>query len=59
MCELAWLHGSRIYFASVTVFYLLRNDAVGWDNNFVIQRVNTRCFESDHSRSCPVETRRG
>jgi secreted trypsin-like serine protease len=58
-CELAWVHGSRIYFADVTVFYLLQNDAVGWDNSFVIQRVNSRCFESDHSQSCPFQTKRG
>ncbi len=27
-CELAWVHGSRVYFAKVTVFYVLGNDAV-------------------------------
>jgi secreted trypsin-like serine protease len=58
-CELAWVHGSKIYFASVTVFYVLENDAVGWNNSFVVQRVSRRCFESKHSGRCAFQTKRG
>ncbi len=58
-CELAWLHGPKTYFASVTAFYLLRHDAVGWDNSFVIQRASSRCLASGRAPSCPVQTKRG
>jgi len=58
-CELAWLHGSRIYFADVTVFYVLKNNAVGWDNHFVFRRVSTRCYTGSHPQSCTFQTKRG
>lgn len=58
-CELVWRHGPKIYFAAVTVSYLLRNDTVAWDNSFVVQRVSARCLESGHARSCTFETKRG
>jgi trypsin len=58
-CELAWLHGSKVYFADVTVFYVLENDAVGWDNHFVFRRVSTHCYTSNHPQSCTYQTKRG
>ena len=58
-CELAWLHGSKVYFADVTVFYVLRNDAVGWDNHYVFRRVSTRCYTSSHPQTCTYQTKRG
>jgi len=58
-CELAWVHGSKIYFANVTVFYVLRDEAVGWDNSFVVQRVSSRCFQSNHRQTCAFQTKRG
>jgi secreted trypsin-like serine protease len=58
-CELAWLHGSKVYFADVTVFYVLKNDAVAWDKHFVFRRVSTRCYTSDHPQSCSYQTKRG
>ncbi len=58
-CELAWLHGSKIYFAGVTVFYVLKNDAVGWDNHYVFRRVSTRCYTSSHPQTCHFQTKRG
>lgn len=58
-CELAWVHASKIYFAKVTVFYVLQNNAVGWNNSFVFERVSRRCFESDHRQTCTFQTKRG
>jgi secreted trypsin-like serine protease len=58
-CELAWLHGSKVYFADVTVFYVLKNDAVGWDNHYVFRRVSTRCYTSSHPQTCTYQTKRG
>jgi secreted trypsin-like serine protease len=58
-CELLWRYRSRLYFASVTVFYTLQQNTVAWDNSYVIRRASARCLESDHSGNCPVETRHG
>jgi hypothetical protein len=58
-CELLWRFGPKLYFARVTVFYALQQNAVAWGNSYVVQRGSLRCLRSDHSRSCPVETRRG
>ncbi len=58
-CELLWRYGPKLYFATVTVFYALRQNAVAWDNSYVVRRASVRCLESDHSESCAVETRRG
>jgi trypsin len=58
-CELVWVHGPEIYFATVTVFYVLQNDTVGWDNNFVIQRASAQCIRSGRGQSCPMQTKRG
>jgi secreted trypsin-like serine protease len=58
-CELLWQYRSKLYFATVTVFYALRENAVAWDNSYVVRRASVRCLESDHSESCAVETRRG
>jgi secreted trypsin-like serine protease len=58
-CELLWRFGPKLYFGRVTVFYALQQNAVAWGNSYVVQRGSLRCLQSDHSRSCPVETRRG
>jgi secreted trypsin-like serine protease len=57
-CELLWQHGPKVYFASVTVFYVLRQNTVAWDNSFIIQRASASCLRSDRPR-CPVEIKRG
>jgi secreted trypsin-like serine protease len=58
-CRLLWRYGPKIYFGSVTVFYALQQNTVAWGNHYVVQRGSVRCLQSDHSRRCPVETRRG
>jgi secreted trypsin-like serine protease len=58
-CELLWQYGPKIYFATVTVFYLLREETVAWDNSYVVRRASARCLEGNRPRSCRVETRRG
>lgn len=57
-CEVLWQHGPKTYLAAVTVFYVLRQNAVGWESNFIVRRANTRCLQSGR-RNCPVESRRG
>jgi secreted trypsin-like serine protease len=57
-CELLWQHRSKVYFATVTVFYVLRQNAVAWDNSYVFRRASARCLQSNRP-SCPVEVRRG
>jgi secreted trypsin-like serine protease len=58
-CELLWRHGPKLYFATVTVFYVLQQNTVAWDNSFVVSRASVRCLQSAHSERCAVETRRG
>jgi secreted trypsin-like serine protease len=58
-CELLWRFGPKLYFATVTVFYAIRQNTVAWDNSYVVRRASIRCLRGDRSRSCPVETRRG
>ncbi|HEV7769369.1 MAG TPA: serine protease [Solirubrobacterales bacterium] len=58
-CELLWRYKSKLYFATVTVFYVLQQNAVAWDNSFMVSRASIRCLNSNHSDSCPVETQRG
>ena len=57
-CELLWQHRSKVYFATVTVFYVLRQNTVAWDNSFVFRRASAACLRSDRP-SCPVEVKRG
>lgn len=57
-CEILWQHGSRTYLATVTVFYVLRQNTVALDSNFVVRRASTRCLRSGR-QNCPVESRRG
>lgn len=57
-CELLWQHGPKVYFATVTVFYVLRHNTVAWENSFVFRRASVRCLRSDRP-SCPVEVKRG
>ncbi|HYJ21296.1 MAG TPA: serine protease [Solirubrobacterales bacterium] len=58
-CELLWRFGPKLYLGTVTVFYALQQNAVAWGNSYVVRRADIRCLQSDHSRRCPVETRRG
>lgn len=57
-CELLWQHKSKIYLAKVTVFYVLRQGTVAWDNSYAYRRANASCLRSDKPR-CPVEVKRG
>ncbi len=58
-CDLLWQYGPKIYFATVTAFYALRQNAVAWDNSYVVQRASIRCLEGDRPQRCRVETQRG
>jgi trypsin len=58
-CELLWQHGPKIYLATVTVFYVLRQNTVAWDNSFLVRRASARCLQGPRPGSCPVESKRG
>lgn len=57
-CELLWQHKSKVYFATVTVFYVLKQNTVAWDNSYVFRRANASCLNSNRP-NCPVEVKRG
>jgi secreted trypsin-like serine protease len=58
-CELLWRYGPKVYLATVTVFYVLRQNAVAWDNSYSVRRASIRCLQGEHPGRCRVETRRG
>ena len=58
-CELIWRFGPKLYFGTVTAFYVLQRKTVAWGNSYAVSRASVRCLRSDHSERCPVETRRG
>jgi secreted trypsin-like serine protease len=58
-CELLWRHGSKIYFATVTVFYVLRQNAVAFDNSYAVRRASARCLAGNRPQGCRVESKRG
>ena len=58
-CELLWRFGPKVYFGTVTVFYVLQQGTVAWGNSYVVSRASIRCLRSEHSDRCRVETRRG
>jgi trypsin len=57
-CEVLWQHRSKLYFATVTVFYVVRQGTVAWDNSYVFRRASVRCLQGNRP-SCPVEVKRG
>ena len=58
-CELLWRYGPKLYLGTVTAFYVLRQNAVAWDNSYLLRRAGVRCLQGAHPGRCPVETRRG
>lgn len=57
-CEIAWIAGRFVYGGSVSPFYVRRDDAVVWDSHFQIRFGVLKCLQ-DHSRHCPIQTKRG
>lgn len=58
-CELLWRHGPKIYLATVTVFYVLRENTVAWDNSYAVRRASARCLAGTRPQTCQVESKRG
>jgi secreted trypsin-like serine protease len=59
-CEVAWLTGRNIYGATVSPFYLRRQDTNAWDSHYRIEWAPLKCIESKASnRHCPIQKKRG
>jgi secreted trypsin-like serine protease len=57
-CGVAWYQGGNDYYGTVTVFYVIRKNAVAWGDHYRIHWVNDRCyFRSGHRQSCVIHTR--
>ena len=59
-CNVTFASGPNYYFGPVTIRYVLVSDRIKWTDQYVIHRVNGRCyFRSGHRSSCAVHTRSG
>ncbi|MGE5336148.1 MAG: S1 family peptidase [Nitrososphaerota archaeon] len=58
-CQVVWLLGRNIYAATVTPFYLRRQEAVAWDSHFRIEWATRKCIEGPHPGRCRIHKKRG
>jgi hypothetical protein len=57
-CTLAWVSGTDLYNATITVYYAARRNAVVWDDHYRIQWVDRHCWlASGHRERCAVHSR--
>lgn len=58
-CGVSWSHGPNDFYGWVTVYYVLENAEVLWNDRYAIHWVNDHCyFHSRHRGRCRVHTRR-
>ncbi|HEU4706096.1 MAG TPA: serine protease [Solirubrobacterales bacterium] len=59
-CEVDWIAGRNIYVATVSPFYLRRQEAVAWDSHYRVEWAAVNCIESKaKNRRCPIHKKRG
>jgi secreted trypsin-like serine protease len=58
-CEIVWLTGRNIYAATVSPFYLRRQNTNAWDSHYRIEWAVLKCIESKQSRRCPIHSKHG
>jgi secreted trypsin-like serine protease len=57
-CGVSWYQGPNDYFGSITVFYAIRHNVVGWSARYKVQWVNDQCwFHSGNRSSCKVHSK--
>jgi secreted trypsin-like serine protease len=59
-CEVNWLAGRDVYVATVSPFYLRRQEAVAWDSHYRVEWAAVKCIESKtKNRYCPIRSKHG
>jgi secreted trypsin-like serine protease len=56
-CEVEWLAGRDIYVATISPFYIRRQEAVAWDSHFRVEWAVLKCLESKHR--CRIHSKHG
>jgi trypsin len=57
-CQVSWLAGRDIYVATISPFYVRRQEAVAWDSHYRIEWAVLKCLR-DKSRHCAIHSKRG
>jgi len=58
-CKVSWYQGGNDYWGTVTVYYAIVGNSVGWFYRYTINWVNNHCyFYSGHRSSCKIHTKR-
>jgi secreted trypsin-like serine protease len=56
-CKIAWITGREIYSGTVSPFYVVRQEAVGWDSHYKIEWTRLKCLQQH--RHCAIHTKHG
>lgn len=57
-CEISWFTGRNAYAATVSPFYLRRQETVSWDSHYLVRWASLRCIRSQ-ARHCAVHSKHG
>jgi hypothetical protein len=59
-CGVSWSHGPNDYYGWITVYNVLENGEVLWNDRYTIHWVNDHCYFYSHRKGpCKVHTRHG
>lgn len=59
-CEIDWFQGRNVYVATVSPFYLRRQDAIAWDSHYRIEWAVLKCIEKKRNNSpCRIHSKHG
>ncbi|MGN6276551.1 MAG: S1 family peptidase [Solirubrobacterales bacterium] len=56
-CQIAWISGREIYAGTVSPFYVVRQEAVGWDSHYRVEWARLKCIQQ-HGH-CAIHTKSG
>jgi secreted trypsin-like serine protease len=59
-CEVDWFQGRNVYVATVSPFYLRRQDTVAWDSHYRVEWAVRKCIEKKrNNRGCAIHSKHG
>ncbi len=57
-CQVSWYQGGNDYYGTVTVYYSIVHNTIGWGFTYTVSWVNNHCyFYSGHRASCTIHTK--
>ncbi|MFL5897179.1 MAG: S1 family peptidase [Solirubrobacterales bacterium] len=59
-CQVDWFSGRDVYVASVSPFYLRRQETIAWDSRYRIEWAPLKCIEKQRDTNrCPIHSKHG